>query len=442
MNISVIVRKVGYNKNIAIVREGSMELHIRNIAKIEKADIEINGITVIAGENNTGKSTVGKVLYCLYTAFHNLDERAFDERCSSIAVALSDNPELRTEIFSSLDGKIPEKIWTLIDRILSVSSDELESLLQQEQVNLEDSAIKRIKNAVGISDEDLKRIIIGEVFEEEFCEQVKPIGKTKDISSIEFLIKGKKSALNITEGYKVQNEMVLSTECIIIDNPFAIDEIFKNKEESPEILNLFTGLEGKISHDAFLDNKLCRPLGKSANKDLIGQYYLEERLNKFKDYIIDVVGGNIVEREDKFVFHDNELGKDLELKNLSAGIKTFTILLKLLENGDIQDGSMIVLDEPEIHLHPSWQLKFAELLVLLQKEFDLNIVLATHSPYFMNALQVYSAKHAIADKTKYYLAELNEKGKAVFEDVTLDPERVYKLLAQPFQILAGEEGQE
>ena len=62
MNISVIVRKVGYNKNIAIVREGSMELHIRNIAKIEKADIEINGITVIAGENNTGKSTV--TYYC------------------------------------------------------------------------------------------------------------------------------------------------------------------------------------------------------------------------------------------------------------------------------------------------------------------------------------------------------------------------------------------
>lgn len=62
MNISVIVRKVGYNKNIVIVREGSMELHIRNIAKIEKADIEINGITVIAGENNTGKSTV--TYYC------------------------------------------------------------------------------------------------------------------------------------------------------------------------------------------------------------------------------------------------------------------------------------------------------------------------------------------------------------------------------------------
>ena len=195
--------------------------------------------------------------------------------------------------------------------------------------------------------------------------------------------------------------------------------------------------EENITHEEWLIKKLRMNLDENDYEDLIQQHYLEERLNKFKDYIIDIIGGDIAESDDEFVFHDN-----LKLKNLSAGMKTFTILLKLLENGHIQDGSIIVLDEPEIHLHPSWQLKFAELLVLLQKEFDLKIVLATHSPYFMNALQVYSAKHEIADKTKYYLAELNEEGRAVFDDVTLDPEQVYKLLAQPFQILADEEEQE
>ena len=37
-----------------------MRLQIENFAKIAKADINIDGITVIAGENNTGKSTIGK----------------------------------------------------------------------------------------------------------------------------------------------------------------------------------------------------------------------------------------------------------------------------------------------------------------------------------------------------------------------------------------------
>ena len=43
-----------------------MKLKIRNVAKIEKADLDLYGITVIAGNNNTGKSTVGKtVFHCL-----------------------------------------------------------------------------------------------------------------------------------------------------------------------------------------------------------------------------------------------------------------------------------------------------------------------------------------------------------------------------------------
>ena len=40
-----------------------MKLTLKNIGKIGTASVEINGITVIAGENNTGKSTVGRALF-------------------------------------------------------------------------------------------------------------------------------------------------------------------------------------------------------------------------------------------------------------------------------------------------------------------------------------------------------------------------------------------
>ena len=42
----------------------------------------------------------------------------------------------------------------------------------------------------------------------------------------------------------------------------------------------------------------------------------------------------------------------------------------------------MILDEPEIHLHPEWQLAYAELIVLLEKKFDLSIVVTTHSRDF------------------------------------------------------------
>lgn len=424
-----------------------MKLHIRNIAKVEKADIEINGITVIAGKNNTGKSTVEKVLYCLYTAFHNLDEKILNQRRNSIKVALIMGSGFKFQIRYALvnarvesRNQLVDELDIIVDKLLVADSKEVDKLLRDELEVKDDDSIQDIKDAIYISDATLKEIIIKEVLSQEFNGQIEPLYKSAGDSMIELSIKDSKMSIDVSHNYKVKNEVNLNKECIIIDNPFAIDEMKKGTDtDSSRVLK--EQVEDYV-HSVSLNNKLSRSLKESNKSNLIKKFYLEERMDKFKKDIVDIIGGDISEEEDRFVFHDNGLDKNLDLRNLSAGMKTFAILLKLLENGDIQDGSMIVLDEPEIHLHPSWQLKFAELLVLLQKEFDLNIVLATHSPYFMNALQVYSAKHAIAHKTKYYLAELNEKGKAVFEDVTLDPERVYKLLAQPFQILADEEEQE
>lgn len=52
-----------------------MKLHIENIGKLKSADVTLDGITVIAGKNNTGKSTVGKTLYCIFNSLYNIDEK-------------------------------------------------------------------------------------------------------------------------------------------------------------------------------------------------------------------------------------------------------------------------------------------------------------------------------------------------------------------------------
>ena len=64
----------------------------------------------------------------------------------------------------------------------------------------------------------------------------------------------------------------------------------------------------------------------------------------------------------------------------------------------------------------------------------MHILLNTHSPYFLKAIEVYSAKHKIADRCNYYLAYLNGDT-SVIDDVTTTPEKIYKLLARPLQDL-------
>ncbi|ELV04734.1 AAA family ATPase [Brachyspira hampsonii] len=55
-----------------------MKLKISNFSKIEEADINIDGITVICGDNDTGKSTIGKILFSIFN-FDNYKNLVIEE---------------------------------------------------------------------------------------------------------------------------------------------------------------------------------------------------------------------------------------------------------------------------------------------------------------------------------------------------------------------------
>lgn len=49
-----------------------MNLKIKDFGVIKNADIKVDGITVITGNNNTGKSTIGKVFFSYFNSFHDM----------------------------------------------------------------------------------------------------------------------------------------------------------------------------------------------------------------------------------------------------------------------------------------------------------------------------------------------------------------------------------
>ena len=106
----------------------------------------------------------------------------------------------------------------------------------------------------------------------------------------------------------------------------------------------------------------------------------------------------------------------------------------LLEQGCIKEKDVIILDEPEIHLHPQWQIAYAELIVLLQKHFDLSVVVTTHSPYFVDAINLFSCKYGTDSKVNYYLSS-NVGNAVTMENVTEKIDLIYKKMASPVQML-------
>ena len=61
-----------------------MIFKIKNFGKIDEANIKLDGITVICGDNNTGKSTVGKALFSFFNSLYDLNNRISSIKISQI----------------------------------------------------------------------------------------------------------------------------------------------------------------------------------------------------------------------------------------------------------------------------------------------------------------------------------------------------------------------
>ena len=160
----------------------------------------------------------------------------------------------------------------------------------------------------------------------------------------------------------------------------------------------------------------------------------KESLKEIYDILEHVTEGQISEQSGQWELNSYQFKEPVYFENLSAGLKSFVLLKLLLEKGILKEKDVLILDEPEIHLHPEWQLAYAELIVLLEKKFDLSIVVTTHSRDFLEAIELYSKKYDLFSKCRFYLADLDQ-GLAVFKDVTASLDKIYRQLVTPSMLL-------
>lgn len=408
-----------------------MKLTINNIGKLKNAEVEINGITVIAGENNTGKSTVGKALWSIFNSFYKTDKQILNEKSKNIEEELtfinrSNLTNLQSyrnfrekiekfvnEIFTDTDYFLKEGF--LREKIMNVFGDVDEKIILEISENVR--KILKIPNRKVIEQIVQNRLIT------EFNNQVNNIYSNK-LGEIKLEVKDSEYEVKLqnNEVIELTDEKFLNTEALYIDNPNIIDDV-----------PTFFLDNSVINHKIHLINKLNNFKEENIIKDII----IKEKLEKVYEKLNDIMNGKFVKKNLGNVFYQKNK-YEFNIKNLSMGLKTFAILKILLENNSLKEKGTIILDEPEIHLHPEWQVLFAELIVLLQKEFEMHILLTTHSPYFLKAIQVFSRKYEIFDKCKYYIGEIDGEESTII-DTTDNLENIFYKLTIPFENLMNEE---
>lgn len=415
-----------------------MRLQIKNFAAIREADIQFDGITVIAGENNAGKSTVGKILFSLFHGFYNMQEKIQSNRWRAISNKVSQDIDENMNFTSQSNGEFPDDRWRYQHDLLRrfkkkhpLNEEECMAFIEdyvkdfaQGQLNdssdFRESIRKDIHSVFQYTDAQIRDTVLTSEFNDVFSHQANSRRNT-DAADLRLTIKDKiiHVALKDETCQDVSSEIKILHSATYIDDPFIVDNL--------------VGLQLSNWRNIMVED-LKKKMRKSKDIDLLSKQIRKDQTKEITNKLHQVIDGEFVETREGPAFHQKGMIDDLSLRNLSTGLKAFAIIKRLLEYHNLNEQDVLILDEPEIHLHPEWQLIYAELIVLLQKTFNLTILLTTHSPYFLEAIEVFSEKHGLKEKTRYYLAHLQD-GYATFDDVTDDTARIYHLLAEPFDKL-------
>lgn len=123
--------------------------------------------------------------------------------------------------------------------------------------------------------------------------------------------------------------------------------------------------------------------------DFEKKYNIYKELIEKLDTFINIVNNKLFYKKIKIskehgiqIFSDIDKDNEIKLSDLSSGEKQEIILFfELIFSTD--KSLMILIDEPELSLHVAWQKKFIDDLFNIIKNKNMNIIIATHSPYII-----------------------------------------------------------
>ena len=429
-----------------------MRLNITHINKIKKADIVLNGLTVIAGNNDSGKSTVGKLLFSVIKSLSNADRLSSQSQDRIMRV----NSALLYAYVTHAEKESGEKIKGVIlpststaflkdaesfandKRWVSQLKRKLEkiNIVPQQRAKIIRSIDQLVQLATESSNSEkmLERAfqsIIGAEFLNSICTY------NTEMSEICFSEgQGKDITIQIKEN-KV-TEFKCKTETFVKDATLVESPLYIH------LIDILASAQTLGEHHYFnvagIGKDVLRPLINYHIKDMA------QKLDAFRFSLPDNVYSPFIQKAQTLTdnitggyFYFDNAKQNMYWKkgeqnyapvNVASGIKAFGVLQMLLETQALDESKILIWDEPENHLHPEWQIKFASVLVELAKA-GIPILISSHSPYFIQAVRYFADKLSMNDFVNYYLAEETEDELCVLEDVTDDLNRIFMKLAQP-----------
>lgn len=418
-----------------------MRLQIQNINKIKEADIALNGLTVIVGENDMGKSTIGRAFFSIIKAVSNMRSLSNE---SSANKASKHIDSLYKHFYGkrSIDGamELLPRFKSEMERIcldeaernaflehLNAKIDEIDLSPRQKSLLKEDIANIRIcydqvDNPAAILKTELAYLVESE-FMGQFCSSK---------SELTYIMLDTEEEGRLL--FKAKNNQV--TEVSFSERGFYEDITYV---ESPLYFHLLDSLKSSVAYREMKRTLGFKPMAPAHVKDFVDKVLnfqdFHTQLSLFgpqsKDFHTeDIIHGMFAyDKSSRSIVYQKD-GMKIKPINVASGIKSFGALQLLLDGYCISNNRPLIWDEPENHLHPQWQVEFAKVIVQIVNS-GIPVMISTHSPYFLQAVRYYSAMYSIEKYVNYYMAECANEDMVTIKEVTNDLNQVFLTLAEP-----------
>ena len=406
-----------------------MKVIIKNLGNVESGEIDLSKrLTVFCGPNNTGKTYVSYILYSLIKTQYYYDDRSnldlskvFTEGEVSIEIDLDNLIKYRKNKIHSITNSL-ESIFGISD------SDKL-------------SLFKSLELKYGVSDREFSNSIkdIQLNFSFEWSEMSFIVKKEKGSTLV--IVKRSDAIASVPEDdYFFSWRLKYEVYERLVNYPFAKSCIFPvernsiytfNKELSIQRTELIEQKQALKDNRKIGYDSVDRLLGRSTRYPLAIRDCLSvaNDLNNLKKQKSEyaffaetleqrLLGGKIAVSKEGEVEFVPKRGQRLPIHLSASIVKTLSSLTFYLKHLAVR-GDLIIIDEPEMNLHPDAQVLLARIFGQMVNE-GLNLLISTHSDYIIRELNNLITLGSITERDAL-MDELNYSEKEVLkaEDVSV-----------------------
>ncbi len=395
----------------------NLTFSVRDFRAVHSADINLNGITVVAGINGSGKSTLSKLIYnsvenilhfdglvrkevnneieAIYRLFERLHERLSDllpvELLTEEDLLEYDGPSVFFNEIDELGLKVCLGYLEFLSRLLKWEDDKKELRINRFASVLH--FIDKEKFTVDYALETLSnRVYQGISSLENFNEEMEK-------RSVDLFYSNLKRTFNDLHAENISLDEL--SENIFSKDESSVGELTTlNKAiylDSPMIVGLNLYDASKVSTYWENFNLLLRREGRQID----GAASVTEMLK-------DTIKGRSAKDKKKYkasFIYERSDGQRFDLEESATGVRAFSAIQILLNNGVIDEDTLLIIDEPEAHLHPQWIVEYARLIVRMNTQLGVKFFITSHSTDMISALKYINNKEGIKSSLTFYNAE-------------------------------------